>query len=138
MGIMAAKKYVCITPVVVTVTFDNKYKSSVPRRVTEALTKAIDRSSKLTTSPPADRNQEGFYLGASVVLKKNSDRAIIAEMKVALGTWPNKRIFATVRDRQDGSSNVPRLDPLVDGTVDSLVERMLRRQVLKEFEKRAQ
>ena len=138
MSIMAEKKYVCITPVVVTVTFDNKYKSSVPRRVTEVIRKAIVRSSKLTTSPPADRNHEGFYLEGSVVLEKVNDQEIIAEMKLGLGTWPNKRIFATVTGRNDGSSNVPRLDPLVDNTVDSMVERMLRRQVLKEFEKRAQ
>jgi hypothetical protein len=59
---MSDKTYVCVAPVVIKQAFDNKYKSTLPKRMGDSIAEAIDRSSKLTTEPPKDKKAEGFYL----------------------------------------------------------------------------
>src|SRR5262245_15003350 len=91
---MPDKMYVKVDPIAIKDTFDNKYKSSVPKRITEAFETAIDRSSKLTTDPPKDKKTEGLFLTGSLSLKKTDD-GIEAKLSMVLATWPKKSMFAT-------------------------------------------
>src|SRR5206468_7298666 len=89
---MPDKTYVCVDSITVKDTFDSKYKSTLPKRVTAAFEKAIDRSSKLTTKPPSDKKAEGFYLTGTLSLKK-TDQGVEAKLSMVLATWPKKSIF---------------------------------------------
>src|SRR5215471_6731948 len=91
---MPDKMYVNVDPIAIKDTFDNKYKSSLQKRITAAFEKAIDRSSKLTTKPPADKTAEGLYLTGTLSLKQ-TDKGVEAKLSMVLATWPKKSIFAT-------------------------------------------
>jgi hypothetical protein len=129
---MADKTYVCVEDVAVKEVFDSKYKSTAPKRLKEALVIAINRSSKLTTKPPADKKEEGFYLSGGLTLKK-TDKGIEGELKMAMATWPKKSIFATATNKAsvEGDS-----DKDVEAVLEALADGV-RAKVLKEFENRA-
>ena len=64
----AGPEAVCVAPMTVKDAFDSKYKTSLPKVMREALTKAVDRSSKLTTKAPSSKDKEGFYLDGGLTL----------------------------------------------------------------------
>jgi hypothetical protein len=133
---MADKTYVCVVPVGVKEAFDNKYKSSLPKRMNAALSKAIDGSSKLTTRPPTDKKADGFYLDGSLSLRK-TDKGIEAELKMVLADWPKKSIFGTASSKASTQvANPDRIDKDVDAVIDALLDDV-QDKVIKEFEKRA-
>jgi hypothetical protein len=129
---MADKTFVFVAPVAVKEVFDSKYKSTAPKRLNEALAKAINRSSKLTTKPPADKKAEGFYLDGSLTLKK-TDKGIEAELKMVMADWPKKSIFATASTKAsvEGGDSDKDVNALLDALVDGV-----QAKVLKEFENR--
>jgi hypothetical protein len=133
---MPDKTYVCIVPVGVKDAFDNKYKSILPKRINEGLAKAVDRSSKLTTKPPADKKEEGFYLDGSLSLTR-TDKGIEADLKMALASWPKKSIFGTASSKASTQvANPAKIDNDVNDVIDALVDEV-QAKVIKEFEKRA-
>src|SRR5437868_6815742 len=92
-----AKKYVCVATFGVKEAFDNKYKSTLPKVMKAAAEKAINASSKLTTKPPADKTEEGFYVDGNLnsLTKTDNGKAIRLQAKVIaqLATWPKKSMF---------------------------------------------
>ena len=133
---MSDKTYVCVDPIAIKDTFDSKYKSTLPKRVTAAFEKAIDRSSKLTTKPPADKKAEGFYLTGTLSLKK-TDKGIEAKLSMVLASWPKKSIFGTANSEASTEvANPAKIDKDVDAVIDALLDDVLTK-VVKEFEKRA-
>jgi len=91
---MADKTYVSVGAVEIEEIFDNKYKSTLPKLIQEALNTAIDRSSKLTTDTPDPKKVKGFYVAPGLRLAK-TDQGIEGELKTVLGLWPSKQFFAT-------------------------------------------
>src|SRR5262245_35177967 len=133
---MAGKTYVCVAPVVMKDSFDNKYKSSLPKRVTDALAKAVDRSSKLTTKPPSDKKAEGFYLTGNLSLTK-TDKGVKAERTMVLADGPKKSIFGGASSQASTEVRNPdKIDKDVDAIIDALIDDV-QSKVIKEFEKRA-
>src|SRR5689334_18520690 len=91
------KKYVFVANFAVKDVFDNKYKTTLPKIMKAAAEKAVNASSKLTTKPPADKKEEGFYLDGSLAsLTKSENGSIDLEAKImlTLATWPKKAMFA--------------------------------------------
>jgi len=133
---MADKTYVCIDTIAVKESFDNKYKATLPKRVGAALAKAVDRSSKLTTKPPADKKAEGFYLSGTLALTK-AGTDITAALELVLATWPKKSMFnRATKGATFEKSNPAKIDKEVDELIDTLVD-TLQPQVVKALEKRA-
>ena len=133
---MPDKMYVNVDPISFKDTFDDKYKSSLPKRITAAFEKAIDRSSKLTTKPPADKKAEGFYLTGSLSVKK-TDKGIEAKLSMVLATWPKKSIFGSANSEASTEvANPDKVDREVDAVIDALLDDA-QTQVVKTFEKRA-
>jgi hypothetical protein len=133
---MADKMYVNVDTIGVKETFDGKYKSSLPKRMTEAFAKAIDRSSKLTTKPPADKKAEGLYLSGSLSLKQ-TDQGVEAKLSMVIATWPKKTMFGTANSNASTKvANPDKIDKDVDAVIDGLLEDAVPK-VVKEFEKRA-
>jgi hypothetical protein len=133
---MSDKTYVCVPPVGVKETFDNKYKSTLPKMINAALAKAIDHSSKLTTKPPSDKKEEGFYLDGSLSLKRTA-KGIEAELKMVMADWPKKSIFGTASSKAGTDvANPAKIDADVDAVIESLLDDV-QAKVFKEFEKRA-
>jgi hypothetical protein len=91
---MAAKRYVNIPEVVVSETFDNKYKSIWPKKVSAALAAAIKGSSKLTTEEPDDKKAQAFYAAGDLSFTK-TDKEVAAQISVILADWPSKKMFRT-------------------------------------------
>ena len=91
---MPDKTYVFVAAIAVKEAFDNKYKSSLPKRIADAIGDAIDRSPKLTTKPPKDKKAEGFYVAGDFWLRK-TDKGIEAELKTVLAEWPRKKMFGS-------------------------------------------
>jgi hypothetical protein len=134
---MADKTYVCVAPVAVKEAFDNKYKSTLPKLIRDGLGDAVDRSSKLTTKPPADKTAEGFYVAGEVWLTK-TDKGIEAEASVVLADWPKKKMFSNKDSK--ASADVPnpaKIDQKVNEVIGAILEH-LQANVVKELEKRAQ
>src|SRR5262245_4892718 len=133
---MADKSYVCIAPVVVKETFDAKYKTTLPKVIKDALTAAVNRSSKLTTKPPADKNAEGFYVGGDLWLTK-TDKGVEAELKVVLADWPKKKMFGNKGSKASTEvTNPAKIDQKVDEVIAAIVEHV-QANVVKDFENRA-
>lgn len=133
---MADKTYVCVPPIEVKEIFDAKYKSTVPKRVNEALAQAINRSSKLTTKPPADKKAEGFYAAGDLWLRQ-TDKGIEAELSMVLADWPSKKMFSNKRSKAGPEvPNPAKIDQTVDEVVAAMLEHV-QANVVKELEKRA-
>jgi hypothetical protein len=133
---MADKTYVCVAPVVVREVFDNKYKSTLPKLIKEALAGAIDRSPKLTTKPPADKNAEGFYVGGELWLTK-TDKGVGAEISVALADWPKKKMLGSKDSKASTEvANPAKIDQKVNEIITAVLEHA-QVNVVKELEKRA-
>ena|ERR1043166_6920877 len=136
-----AKKYVCVANFGVKEAFDNKYKSSLPKVMKAAAEKAINASSKLTTKPPADKKEEGFYLDGSLssLSKTASGNAINLEAKImaALATWPKKAMFAfpSAESELQGADQ-KKLDRDVEDLIKGLMDGVME-TAIKELEKRA-
>ncbi|MEO8427091.1 MAG: hypothetical protein ABI651_08265 [Verrucomicrobiota bacterium] len=96
---MSDKTYVCVANIGVADAFDKKYKSTLPKLIKATTENAINRSSKLTTKAPPDKNEKGFYLEGnlnSLMKTAKGNRIVIGgKMTMQLATWPDKRIFAT-------------------------------------------
>src|SRR5262249_61017645 len=117
---MADKTYVEVDTIAIKEVFDGKYKSTLPKRMTPAIEKAIDRSSKLTTKPPADKKAEGFYLTGSLSLKQ-TDKGIEAKLSMVLATWPKKSIFGSASSAASTEvANPDKSDREVDAVIDEL------------------
>jgi hypothetical protein len=136
-----AKKYVCVANFGVKDSFDNKYKSSLPKIMKAAAEKAVNGSSKLTTKPPADKTEEGFYMDGSLssLTKTGAGTSIALKGKImaALATWPKKSMFAfpSAEAKIDGAAEKTLdrdVEDLVKGIVDGVME-----TAIKELEKRA-
>jgi hypothetical protein len=133
---MPDKTYVNVDTIAVKDIFDSRYKSTLPRRIGTAFEKAIDRSSKLTTKPPADKKAEGFYLTGTVSLTK-TDKGIEAKLSMVLATWPKKSMFAMPNfEASTEVANPAKIDKDVDAVIDALLDDA-QTQVIKLLEKRA-
>ncbi len=132
---MADKTYVCIAPVGVKEAFDSKYKSTLPKRIGDAIGDAIDHSPKLTTKPPKDKKAEGFYVAGDFWLRK-TDKGIEAELKTVLADWPSKKMFGSKGSKASTEvPNLAKIDQKVNEVVDAVLEHV-QANVVKEFEKR--
>jgi len=135
------KKYVCVSNFGVKDAFDNKYKSSLPKVMKAAAEKAINASSKLTTKPPADKTEEGFYVDGNLnsLTKTENGKMIGLQAKVMaqLATWPKKSMFAfpSAGAKIDGADE-KKMDRDVEDLVTSLIEGVME-TAIKELEKRA-
>ena len=132
---MADKTYVEVDTIAIKEVFDGKYKSTLPKRMTAAIEKAMDRSSKLTTKPPADKKAEGFYLTGSLSLKK-TDQGIEAKLSMVLANWPKKSMFAMPNfEASTKVANPAKIDKDVDAVLDALLDNA-QTEVVKVLEKR--
>ena len=133
---MADKTYVCVAAVEVKEVFDNKYKATLPKLIREALVKAVDRSSKLTTKPPADKNAQGFY-AAGVLWLRRTTKGVEAEIDVVLADWPKKNMFGSKNSKAPVAvPNPDKIDQKVDEVVEAVVEH-IQENVVKGLEGRA-
>jgi hypothetical protein len=132
---MADKTYVNVATTTVKDVFDPKYKSSLPKTITESISKAIDRSAKFTTKPPSDKKAGGFFVTASVSLK-NTGKQLQATISVPYTTWPGKSILGTVSEEADMDLDDP--DKVSDDDVDAVIQAVLKdaqADLLKALEK---
>ena len=134
------KKYVYVANFGVKETFDNKYKSTMPKVMKSVAEKGVNASSKLTTKPPADKTEEGFYFDGSLSLSKTEKgSAILLEAKIMaqLANWPKKSMFAfpSASAKIDGA-DAKKLDRDVEDLVRGLMDAVLEDSI-KELEKRA-
>jgi hypothetical protein len=133
---MVDKTYVCVAPVAITDIFDSKYKSTLPKLIRDGLAHAIERSSTLTTKPPADKNTEGFYVGGEVSLTKTA-QGVGAELSVVLADWPKKKMFSSKDSKANTEvSNPAKIDQRVNEVLAAVLEHV-QAKVVKELEKRA-
>jgi hypothetical protein len=133
------KNYVYVANFGVKDAFDNKYKSTLPKVMKSLAEKMVNGSSKLTTKPPADKKEEGFYLDGSLTsLSKTENGAIGLKAKImmTLATWPKKSMFAFPSAEGSVESDEKRLDRDVGELVTALLEDLMTTSV-KELEKRA-
>ncbi len=131
---MPDKKYVECDRVTVKNAFDNKYKSSLPARIQNAVGAAIRASSKLTTKPPTDKAAKGLSIMGSVSLTK-TDKGIEAEIEWTLSYWPKIKMFGRAHSTASTEvANPEKIDGEVDAVIDGLVDDF-RGRVLKTLEK---
>ena len=138
---MADKKYVCVGPFSVKQAFDNKYQTTVPKLMKAAAEKAVNASSKLTTKPPADRKDGGFYVDGTLSPLTKTDKGsrveVKGEIKMILATWPDKSMFgfpsASARVEAGASD---KLDSVVADVANALIEAGMDKSI-PELEKRA-
>lgn len=136
------KKYVYVANFGVKEAFDNKYKSTMPKVMKSVAEKGVNASSKLTTKPPADKTEEGFYFDGSLSLSKTEKgSSILLEAKIMaqLANWPKKSMFAfpIASAKLDGANPDPKkmerdVEDLVRGVMDAVLE-----DSIAELEKRA-
>ena len=101
--------------------------------------KMVNGSSKLTTKPPADKKEEGFYLDGNLSSLSKTEKGVIglkAKIMMTLATWPKKSMFAFPSAEGSVESNEKRLDRDVGELVTALLEDLMTTSV-KELEKRA-
>jgi hypothetical protein len=134
---MADPTYVFVGPVTMKDTFDAKYKPILTKRVSEALAKAIDRSSKLTTDAPGGKKDaEGLYIDGYLSLKR-TDKGVTAELKMNLASWPKKVAFAFATSKSSTDvANPAKIDKDVDAIIADILKDV-EAKVLKELEKKA-
>lgn len=138
---MADKTYVAIATMGVKDTFDRKYKSSLPSVITAVAENAVKKSSKLTTKKPKDKKAEGFYLDGGLVklekVKKGKGEVLNAVVKMQLATWPKKSMFAFATGSGSYAFEAKTVDADVKFLVESVVGSTMKKDVIKQFEKRA-
>jgi hypothetical protein len=133
---MADKTYVEVDTIAIKDVFDSKYKSTLPKRMAAALEKAVDRSSKLTTKPPADKKAEGFYMSGTLSLKK-TDKGVEGKLSMVLASWPKRAMFAMPNfGASTEVANPDKIDKDVDAVIDALLDDV-QSQVIKLLEKKA-
>jgi|SRR3954470_22163972 hypothetical protein len=135
-----AKKYVYVANFGVKDAFDNKYKSTLPKVMKAAAEKAINASSKLTTKPPADKKEEGFYLDGSLTslgkTVNGNEIDLDAKIMATLASWPKKAMFAfPSAEAEIKGANEKKLDSDVQDLVIALLEDVMP-IAIKELEKR--
>ena len=103
--------------------------------MTAAIEKAIDRTSKHTTKPLADKKAEGFYLTGSLSLKK-TDQGINAKLSMAFANWTKKSMFVMPNfEASTRVGNPAKIDNDADAVIDALVDNA-QTEVVKVLEKR--
>ncbi len=136
---MGKKTYVHVAKFAVADIFDDQYKAKLPDIMKNAASRAVDKSSSLTTK--GDKKEEGFYLDGSLSkldkTEKDGKTMIVGEVKLQMATWPKKSMFAF----PSGSAKIPagrgdRLDGAIEQLVEELIESVVEGKVVKEFEKR--
>ena len=138
---MTAKTYVCVANIGVNDAFDKKYKSTLPKLIKTTTENAINRSSKLTTKAPSDKNAKGFYLDGSLssLTKTAKDKKIViaGKMTMQLATWPDKVLFATSNTGSKlETSESDDIDNAVEDAVKAILEDLLSK-VIPVLEKKA-
>jgi hypothetical protein len=132
---MANQVYVEVAHFTVKDTFDNNYKSTLPKVMAAAAEKAIKRSSKLTTKRPSDKSAEGFSLGGALSLKKTATGAT-GKIMMQLNHWPKNSLFAMPQGggTADAGSD---LDEAIKDLVETIVDDVVMKQVIKVLENQA-
>jgi hypothetical protein len=116
------KRYVNIPAVVVSETFDDKYKSIWPKKLTAALAAAIKGSSKLTTEESDDKKAQAFYAAGDLTFSK-TDKEVAAQISVILADWPSKKMFRTEISKAAAPvSNPAKIDKRLEVLMKDLME----------------
>jgi hypothetical protein len=130
---MADKTYVAVS-IGVKEVFDNKYKASA-EDIKKSFTTAIDKSSKLTSKPPADKKAESLSIDGSLALTKTKKGI---EGKISIAMAKNRSIFGTANSQAPLPLDDP--DKVTDRDVDDVVKALIKDvtpKVVKELEKKA-
>ena len=130
---MADKIYVKVGNMNVKEAYDNKYKSSLPKVMKAAAEKALKTSSKLTLTEPSADGAKGFRVDATLTLKKTSS-GVTAEVNVALINWPENTLYGNASSKATLSGTDPGDDDVED-LVSQVMDGVLKKQIIKEFEK---
>jgi hypothetical protein len=131
---MADKTYVKVNAISAKNVFDKKYQTTMPKVIAEAFSKAIDKSSLLTTKPPADKKATTMSLDGSLTLTQTK-KGIDGKLSMAMAKdnsmfgMPSSQAKIDMDPAKVSDSDVR---DLVDGLVDAIVD-----DVVKQFEKKA-
>lgn len=141
---MADKKtYVCVAAIAVKDLFDDKYKATLPKLMKATIEAAVNKSPKLTTKPPADKTEEGFYIAGTLGPLTNptvgSRVDISAKVSLVLASWPKKSMFAFPNAEASFQGiDAKKIDKEVEELViKTILEPMMKDDVIKLLEKRA-
>ena len=123
---MADKTYVEIAPVTIKEIYDSNCKSAVAKQIDESFTKAIDKSSKLTTKT---KSKEGYFLSAAISIKQTK-KGLEASLNMAIATLPGKSIKATASSNAsvevDGDPSRDDLEALVDALLENVQSKTIK------------
>ena len=128
--------YVELDNISVGKTFDNKYKTSLPKKMSEAIEKAIDSSSQLTTTVPT-KEPKGLSINGSLTITKG-DKGVLAEIEWTLSYWPKKSIFGHAHSKTPWVEvrKPDKIDNDVNDAIDALTTDF-KNKIIKVLEKTA-
>jgi hypothetical protein len=120
---MPGDKYVEVDHISVPKTFDNKYKTTLPKKMEKALKEAVDHSSKLTTTAPSGKDAKGLSVMGSLTVSQG-DKGVLAEIEWVLSYWPANSIFAKAHTKTPWLDvrKPEKIDNDVDDAIDALIK----------------
>jgi hypothetical protein len=119
---MPDKTYVELDHIGVAKTFDNRYKTTLVKKMSDAIEDAIDSSPKLTTTKPPDKEPKGLSINGSLTISK-SDKGVQAEIEWTLSYWPKTSIFGHAHSKTPWVEmrKPEKIDNDVEDAIDALV-----------------
>ena len=113
---MADKAYVVVKNMKVDKTFDNKYKTSLPKAMKAAAESAIKGSSNMTTQKPSGKDFKTYLLDATVIaLTQNGNNL---EVKLSMALSEDDHMFGFL----NGGAKLQNSNPkTIDKDVEELV-----------------
>jgi hypothetical protein len=122
---MADKAYVMVANMKVDKTFDNKYKSSLPKAMKAAAEGAIKSSSNMTTQKPSNKDAKCYSLDATVTSLTQNGKNLEAKLSMALSE--DDKMFGFLNGNGKLQNGNPKqldgdVEDLVGGVIESLVK----------------
>lgn len=122
---MADKAYVMVANMKVDKTFDNKYKSSLPKAMKAAAEGAIKSSSNMTTQKPSNKDAKSYSLDATVTSLIQNGKNLEAKLSMALSE--DDKMFGFLNGNGKLQNGNPKqldgdVEDLVGGVIESLVK----------------
>ena len=122
---MVDKAYVMVANMKVDKTFDNKYKSSLPKAMKAAAEGAIKSSSNMTTQKPSNKDAKSYSLDATVTSLIQNGKNLEAKLSMALSE--DDKMFGFLNGNGKLQNGNPKqldgdVEDLVSGVIESLVK----------------
>lgn len=132
---MAGKAYVVVANMKVDKTFDNKYKTSLPKVMKAAAERAIKSSSNMTTQKPSGTDFKTYSLDATVMALTQSGNNIEAKLSMALSE--DDHMFGFLNGGAKLQNSTPKtVDKDVEELIGDVIDDLIKDKVSKAIQQK--